>query len=305
MKSVKLYGTKLTVSELCLGTAGFGKRLDKETAFDFLDRFVLAGGNFVDTANIYARDAEAGISRSEEVLGLYLKERPSSPLIIATKGAHYDLKTKEKRVNKTCITADLEESLRTLGKECIDLYWLHRDDPEMPIEDIVDIMEGFVKAGKIRYYGASNYSIERLAKAKEYAKSTGVQGFSAASDYWTMLKENEGFPLSSDNTLVTLRNADLESFSALEIPLVPYSSTAKGWLAKGAENAGENLNLSFDNEENAALRQEMIKKATEENCPLQTAFLRTMSKYGEPFGLQIIPITACSNSSQLEELLKF
>lgn len=305
MKQVRLHGTELLVSEVCLGTAGFGRRIDKETAFDFLDRFVAAGGSLVDTANIYARDFEAGISRSEEVLGLYLKERPHSPLVVATKGAHYDIKTKEKRVSKACIAADLEESLRTLGRECIDLYWLHRDDEERPIEEIVDVMESLVRAGKIRYYGASNYSLERLAQAKSYAASVGAQGFSAVSNYWTLLKENEGFPLSSDNTLVSWRREDLKAVSSLGIPLLPYSSTAKGWLAKGRENAGERLNLSFDNEENRILREEMIKRAAEENCPLQTAFLREMSRYGAPLGLQIIPITACSNSSQLEELLKF
>ena len=213
MRQIKLKGTELTVSEICLGAAGFGKRIDKETAFDFLDRFVDAGGRFVDTASLYARDNEAGISLSEEVLGLYTKSRPNSPLTIATKGGHYDLATKQKRVNKTCVGADLEQSLRTLNKECIDLYWLHRDDTDLPIEEIVDMMEGFVKEGKIRYYGASNYSVARLARAKEYAESIGAQGFCAVSNYWTLLKENEGHPLSADNTLVTWTNNDLDTVS--------------------------------------------------------------------------------------------
>lgn len=305
MRKVTLFGTDLTVSQICLGTSGFGRRLDKETAFNFLDRFADAGGNFVDTANLYSRDFEALISRSEEILGEYAKARPNTQLLIATKGGHYDRVTKEKRVNRACVGADLEESLRTLGRETIDLYWLHRDDPEIPVEEIVDMMEDFVKSGKIRYYGASNYTAERLAKAKSYAKSIGAQGFSAVSNYWTLLKENEGFPLSSDNTLVAWRKRDLVGAAELGLPLVPFSSTGKGWLAKGVEHAGERLNLSFDNPENREFREEMIKKAVAEGCPLQTAFLRAMSEYGEALGLQIIPITACSNSSQLEELLEF
>ena len=304
MKQVKLEGTELTVSEICLGAASFGKKLDKDTAFDFLDRFVAAGGRFVDTASLYARDNAAGISRSEEVLGLYMKSRPDSPLTIATKGGHYDLATKQKRVNRACVTSDLEESLRTLNRDSIDLYWLHRDDTDLPIEEIVDMMEDFVKEGKIRYYGASNYSIERLAKAKEYAKSVGAQGFCAVSNYWTLLKENEGYPLSADNTLVTWRNDDLLEASKLEIPLIPFSSTAKGWLAKGAENASEKLNLSFDNEENRNLRIEMQDLAEKDGVPLQTEFLKTMCQYGTSLGLQIIPITSCSNVAQLEEILK-
>ena len=215
MIKTKLSGTDLSVSPVCLGTAGFGRKIDRETAFDFLDRFTDRGGNFVDTASLYARDFEASISRSEEILGEYVKTRPHKQLLIATKGGHYDLKTKEKRVNKACITADLEESLRTLGKETIDLYGLHRDDPDIPVEEIVDMMEEFVKAGKIRYYGASNYTLERLARAKKYAESIGALGFSAVSNYWTLLKENEGFPLSSDNTLVTWRNCDLAGATEL------------------------------------------------------------------------------------------
>ena len=305
MKRVRLCGTELFVSEVCLGAANFGKRIDRDTAFDFLDRFSDAGGNFVDTASLYARDFEAGISRSEEILGAYLKERPHSPLVVATKGGHYDLKTHEKRINKKCVTADLEESLRTLGRETIDFYWLHRDDTDRDIEEIIDMMEDFVREGKIRYYGASNYTLKRLLEAKKYAESAGVRGFSAVSNYWTMLRENDGFSLSSDNTIVTWRNADLEDVSRLGIPLVPFSSTAKGWVAKGAENTSDKLNLVFDNRENRAFREEVIKKAADVSCPLQTAFLRTMSRYGENVGLQIIPITACSDLSQLEELLEF
>ena len=305
MKSVKLAKTELDVSPVCFGASGFGRKIDRETAFDFLDRFWDAGGNFIDTANLYSRDAEAGISRSEEILGQYTKSRPDKKLLIATKGGHYDLKTKQKRVNKPCVTADLEESLRTLGKEVIDLYWLHRDDPDIPIEEIVDMMEDFVKQGKIRYYGASNYTASRLMEAKKYAESVGARGFCAVSNYWTLLKENDGYPLSPDSTLVKWTADSLYDAKELGLPLIPFSSTAKGWLAKGSELASEKLNLSFDNRENKAFREEMIKKAAAENCPLQTAFLRAMSEYGNSLGMQIIPITACSNASQLEELLKF
>ena len=209
MNRHKLLGTDLEVSPICLGPAGFGSRIDRETAFLMLDRFLDAGGCFVDTASVYARDRAAGISRSEEILGIYRKSRRDSQLLIATKGAHYDLSTRESRVNRAAICADLDESLRTLGCECIDLYWLHRDDESRPIEEIIDIMESLTAAGKIRYYGASNYSTQRLARAKEYAKSIGARGFSAVSNYWTPLCENEGYPLSADTTLVTSKAPDL------------------------------------------------------------------------------------------------
>lgn len=305
MKKQILAGTELTVSPICLGAAGFGSRIDKDTAFAMLDIFSAAGGNFIDTANIYARDRAAGISRSEELLGLYLKERPKSDLVIATKGAHYDLETRESRVKRSCIEADLDESLRTLGRDRIDLYWLHRDDESLPIEEIIDIMEDLVRADKIRYYAASNYTVERLARAKAYAESIGAKGFSAVSNYWTPLKGNEGYPLSSDTTLVTCRDGDLAALADMGLPLIPFSSTAKGWVAKGAEGAGEKLNLCFDNAENREFRLKMAEKAAKEGCSVQTALLRYMGEYGNFVGLQIIPITACSNLAQLEEIIEF
>ena len=88
MKQKKLLGTELTVSEVCFGTAGFGSRVDRETAFLMLDRFVECGGNFVDTANVYSRDFEAGFSASARIIGEYLKSRGKHTLIVATKGAH-------------------------------------------------------------------------------------------------------------------------------------------------------------------------------------------------------------------------
>lgn len=305
MKQIKLAGTALEVSQLCFGTAGFGKRIDKETAFLMLDKFTEAGGNFIDTAAIYALDSTRGVSLSEETIGLYLKARPGTNLVVATKGAHYDLSTKEKRVNRRCIETDLDTSLRLLGLDKIDLYWLHRDDPDMPIEEIIDIMEILVKAGKIEYYGASNYSTQRLQKAKKYAKSIGAKGFSAVSDYWTPLTENPGHPLSADTTLVGCTKDDLEELADMALPLIPFSSTAKGWVAKGREKASEKLNLCFDNETNNKFRLMIQEKAEQENCPVQTALLRYMWEYGKSIGLQIIPITACSSIEQVEELIKF
>ena len=83
-------------------------------------------------------------------------------MIVATKGAHYSFENPGRsRVNREDIRADLDESLRTLGTEVIDFYWLHRDDPEKPVEEIVDILEEMQKEGRIRYFGFSNYRTDR------------------------------------------------------------------------------------------------------------------------------------------------
>ena len=305
MEQCRLGNTALTVSPVCLGADRFGAQTDRETAFTLLDRFVAAGGNFIDTANIYVRDWAAGISRSEEILGQYLRERTGCGLVIATKGAHHHPQTREKRVTRACIEADLEESLRTLGRDCIDLYWLHRDDPALPVEEIVDMMEALVSAGKIRYYGASNYTVSRLTRAGLYAKSRGVTGFSAVSNYWTPLAENADCSLWTDPTLVACTDGDLKTLAGLGLPLVPYSCTARGWVAKGAEAAGDRLNRVFDNRENRDFRERLQALAAQQGCPLQTALLRYMRDFARGVGLQLIPLTACSRMAQMEEIVRF
>ena len=213
MQKIKLNKTDLMVSPVCLGADYFGTARDKDTAFAMLDRFLEAGGSFIDTASIYGRDFKACISRSEEVLGQYLKARPGADIMIATKGGHYDLATKRTRINREEIVADLDESLRTLELDHIDFYWLHRDRPEIPVEEIVDILEEQVKAGKIRWYGGSNYALTRLQAADAYAKANGLQGFSGVSNHYTPAVETPGCPLYNDDTLVTDTTAILPEYA--------------------------------------------------------------------------------------------
>ena len=149
MKYIQLNNTDLDVSRICLGTAGFGDKLDQEKSFEVLDAFIRAGGNFIDTANVYCKWLEGHGNCSEQIIGKWLKDRGAEgKVIVATKGAHYSFEDPGRsRVNREDIRADLDESCRTLGKDEIDFYWLHRDDPEKPVEEIVDILEELKKEG--------------------------------------------------------------------------------------------------------------------------------------------------------------
>ena len=153
MKKLILKETDLELSNVCLGTANFGEKLTKEQAYEVLDTYVAAGGNFIDSANVYCKWIEELGNCSEQYLGSWLRDRKAyNKIVIATKGGHYDFKAPEiSRVREETIRADLEESLQTLGVDHIDFYWLHRDDESVDITEIVDIMETLVKEGKIRY----------------------------------------------------------------------------------------------------------------------------------------------------------
>lgn len=295
MKRVILNKTELSVSEVCLGADGFGSKLDRDTAFDILDRFRDAGGNFIDTANIYVRDFAAGYSRSERMLGEYLKLRGRDSLIVATKGAHPNPATMHTpRINRTELECDLNESLASLGLDCLDFYWLHRDDGSMPIGEIIELLEEQVRAGRIRYYGGSNYSAGRMLEACEYAKAHGLHGFSAVSNMWSPAVQSE--PLSRDSTLVRFEDSDLPLFDETEMAFVPYNSTAKGWFAKtAAGTVNEKLAAVFDNEYNRKLYDKLSKTGE----PIQTALLRHIRSYRQ----QIIPITSVSRPEQLDGIL--
>ena len=161
MKKLILKGTDLELSNVCLGTANFGEKLTKEQAYEVLDTYVAAGGNFIDSANVYCKWIEELGNCSEQYLGSWLGDRKAyNKIVIATKGGHYDFKAPEiSRVREETIRADLEESLQTLGVDHIDFYWLHRDDESVDITEIVDIMETLVKEGKSPIVGEMSPSV--------------------------------------------------------------------------------------------------------------------------------------------------
>lgn len=301
MKQIKLGNTDLEVSEVCLGADGFGSKLPRELAFQVLDRFRDGGGNFIDTANIYVRDFDAGYSKSERILGEYLKSRGKDSLIIATKGAHPNPKTMHtSRISRDEISRDIDESLDSLGLEVLDFYWLHRDNPEMPIGEIIELMEDFVRDGKIRYYGGSNYSVDRVSEGTRYAAEHNLHGFSAISNMWSPAVQNAGHPLSADDTLVCFDDSRLDVFRGSSVAFVPYNSTAKGWFAKRAAGIrNERLDSVFDNETNLALLSKLETTAQNEEISVQTALLRHIRKYP----VQIVPVTSVSKIEQFDDLL--
>jgi aryl-alcohol dehydrogenase-like predicted oxidoreductase len=185
--NVQIPGTSLSVSRVCLGTGEIGTKIAGTDAFRLLDAFIDGGGNFIDTAHNYGdwvKDAPR--SASEKAIGEWLKSRGlRDKVIIGTKGAHWHLDKPEiPRLDRVEIERDLNESLTALQLEQIDLYWLHRDDPDRPVEDILETLNEQVNVGKIRYFGASNWRTERIRAAQEYAREHQLIAFVADQVLW-------------------------------------------------------------------------------------------------------------------------
>ncbi|RYG73769.1 aldo/keto reductase, partial [bacterium] len=227
MQHLTLPKTNLNVSNLCLGTADFGAGIDEKTSFALLDQFVAAGGNFLDTAAIYADWTPAGKGSSEKLLGKWLKERDGE-VVIATKGAHPEIATMDvSRMAQPQVQADLEHSLENLGVEAIDLYYLHRDDTNIPVAQILEMLEGFVTAGKIRHYGCSNWSVTRLQEAIDIAAAKGITGFVASQPMWSLAEIDLK---QGDSTLVAIDEAYRAWHAKTGFPAIPYSSQANGYF---------------------------------------------------------------------------
>ncbi|MGH3407606.1 MAG: aldo/keto reductase [Streptosporangiaceae bacterium] len=222
------------VSAYCLGTMTFGTETDEAGSHRQLDRFVEAGGNFVDTADVYSHGV------SEEIIGRWFASRPADltePVVLATKGRFpLDRFPNGDGLSTRHLTRALDGSLRRLGLDAIDLYQVHAFDPWTPLEETLRTLDGFIRAGKIRYYGLSNFTGWQLTKAVHVARALGLaQPVTLQPQYSLLVREIEWeiVPAALDSGL----------------GLLPWSPLGGGWLSgkyrrdhqpAGATRLGEN-----------------------------------------------------------------
>ena len=140
MRYASIPGVKRQAAVICLGTAPMGTSQAHDDAFRIMDMYAEMGGNFLDTARVYGQ-SEEGVSLSERCVGEWIRSRGMrGSVVLGTKGAHYNVRTHERRLSRADILADCEASLRDLDVDFIDIYWLHRDDDTRPVEEIVDTL---------------------------------------------------------------------------------------------------------------------------------------------------------------------
>lgn len=187
MEYRRLGGTGTMVSELCLGTMTFGRELDEAGSGDVLNRFLEAGGNFVDTADVY----EAGLS--EEITGKALKNAgiDREDVVLATKvrmpmgDGPNDVGLSRKHIMAGC-----ESSLRRLGTDYVDLYQVHMWDAATPLEETLSALTDLVRSGKVRYIGCSNYTAWQLMKALWISDKEGFERFVTLQPQYSLVERN-------------------------------------------------------------------------------------------------------------------
>ncbi|MBQ4159370.1 MAG: aldo/keto reductase [Clostridia bacterium] len=252
-------GTKLYTSSLVLGTDILSPTVGDADMQKILDRYVDLGGTHIDTAALY------GHGHSEEVIADWFKKSGKrNEVLIATKGGFPNPETMHiSRLSKAELTSDLESSLSRLGINEVDLYWLHRDDEALPVEPIIDTLNTFVKQGKIRYFGASNWKAERIKKANAYAKSSGQQGFCASQIKYAFAPSAPSF--EDDPTLVEMNTAEHKFYAEESFPVVCFASQSKGYFQKLAAGLplSPKAEQRYDCPENRTRFENLLKLSNE------------------------------------------
>ncbi len=223
--------SSIQVTPLCLGGNVFGWTADEETSFKVLDTYVEEGGNFIDTADVYSAwvPGHKG-GESETVLGKWIHQRKNRErIILATKVGSLNPNAPGKpNLSRRRIIEAVEDSLRRLQTDYIDLYQAHRDDETTPLEETLATFAELVKQGKVRAIGASNYSAARLAEALRISEQHGYPRYETLQPYYNLVGRKD-------------YEHELESLCReREVSVIPYSSLASGFLS-GKYRPGKEL----------------------------------------------------------------
>ena len=210
--------TDLSIYPLCLGGNVFGWSAHEAQSHDVLDAFASHGGNFIDTADVYSewKDGNKG-GESEAIIGSWLKKRNNrSEIVIATKVAKLSTRPGLKASN---IKAAVDDSLKRLQTDYIDIYYAHEDDQTTSLEETLQAFTEIIESGKVRYIAASNYSAPRLEEALKISRDNNFAQYIAVQNHYNLLERKE-----YESTMVP-------TMQKYRISGIPYFALARGFLS--------------------------------------------------------------------------
>ena len=274
------------------GCDSIGHRLSDEVSYQLLDYYVEKGGNFLDTARLYCAE------KSEGFIARYLKDRSlKGKMFVATKAGHPPVSDMHKgRLSKEELTFDINTSLKELQTDCIDLLYLHRDDLSLSVGEITETMNEFIKEGKIKSWGVSNWKGSRIREANQYAKKHNLSPIAASSILYNIARHN-GHP---DDTLVLMDETEFAFYKESQLPLFAYSSQAKGFFNKFLQGEIPNgTQREYLNEQNKATALELATLSKQTGKTVMQLSLERLEQQS-PFPL--FPIVGASSIEQLKEI---
>jgi aryl-alcohol dehydrogenase-like predicted oxidoreductase len=288
--------TGLKVSELCLGAMTFGRESTPEVSFQVLDRFAAAGGNFIDTADVYGQGV------SETITGQWLKDKRREDWVIATKVRfRVGEGVNDEGLSRKHILASVDGSLRRLGTEYIDLYQVHAWWDQIDLEETLGTLDTLVQSGKVRYLGVSIFRGWQLQKAIDLSRMKGWEPFVCLQPLYNLLDRGIEYEL-----VAICQNEGLG--------IITWSPLRGGWLSgkfrRGMTAAPEGTRIetatklgwsenwdTYDNEHTWSVLDALLGVAQESaKTPAQVALKWLLQKQGVT-----APIIGARNLQQLED----
>ncbi len=292
-------------SQFALGCDHYGLKVPEEEAFRIMDAFYEQGGTLFDTAHIYGQLEDGGVSLSEQTVGKWVaKNRLHGKVVISDKGAHPNRNDKKiGRIDEKNIQLDLFSSLEALQSDYVDIWFLHRDNPEMPVGEIVDIVSSFADKGYIKHLGVSNWPVSRIAEAVAYAQKHGRHPFDISQIQWSLAIST---PASwEDATIVCMDDAQLPWYEANQFPVMAFSPQGRGIFSKaierGTESVDEKTRKRFLLEQNMGRIERCCKLCDRDGINPAGICLAYLTSAPFP----TIPVLGFSSHTQVKDSLQF
>ncbi len=270
----------------------FGWTLDEERSFEVLDAYARAGGNFIDTADIYGRRGPEGIGSSERIIGRWIAARKNrDDLVIATK---VGMSPDTPGLSHKAIRTGVEGSLERLGIEQIDLYYAHEDDPHTRLKETLGTFQELIDEGIVRHVAASNYSAARLREALELGERDELASYVALQPHYNLVER-----AYEDELAEVCRSSGLAC--------IPYFGLARGFLTGKYRKDGEQVDSpravgvheSYVNDRGFAVLDALDEVAAAHKAPLAAVALAWLLAQPDV----LAPIASATSVGQLEELL--
>lgn len=295
MKSIAVYGGA-RVSEIIFGGTKRGTGEGDLNQFPIMDRFFESGGTTFDSARVYGNGA------SDVSLGKWIKSNNvRKQVVICTKGSHPERHTMHiSRLRPEQIIGDLDLSLEAIGTDYTDIHILHRDDPKLPVDEIMQALDSQVKAGKIKAIGTSNWSVGRINQANQYAAKNSLTPFSISQTNFSLAQTTP--MLVGDVTQVPMNDIEFSWYKETGMPVMCFSAIAKGYFSKYAQGREQSPGVlrCYDFFPENRRRAERVKRLSREmGCPIASLLVA----YVRDCGINGAALCGFSSQEQLEDAL--
>ncbi|MBU5353160.1 aldo/keto reductase [Paenibacillus barcinonensis] len=301
MRQLTLGKSGPQVSALCLGCLNFGTKTDKSLSYRLLDQYVEAGGNFLDTSNNYAFWNGAGVGgQSETLLGEWMKEKNNrNRIFLATKvGANPTIPgggfPAKEGLSKKAIHKAVDESLKRLKTDYIDLYYAHIDDMDVPLEETLEAFNQLIQSGKVRAIGCSNHYTWRLEEARSISQSHGFAPYQCIQQRYSYLRPRPGADFDVQISVSEEMLKYIETHE--EIALLAYSPLLSGAYTR----QDRPIPVQYTGPD-AEARIAVLQEISEETGATHNQVVLAWMLNNSPVTL---PVIAASSTEQLQENLQ-